>query len=190
MFPAAQGRNLAQTFENSAVKDWILLHGGSILHVHGGSICSLGYFPNQPVVQNCSIRGCGIYCPVGGRVHIKDPLRLIGKSSLCVNSGFPLKKYVTMTIRFISNSQYYENQCVLEAALKKTNFSFFFWDSPNSSSKGLLFPVFPFSALLFTVPLLHFSLCLTRLASALPDERSTWSEAEQVNKHWPMPRGK
>ena len=30
------------------------------------------------------------YCPVCGVVHIKDPLLLIGKSSPCGNSGFPL----------------------------------------------------------------------------------------------------
>ena len=28
--------------------------------------------------------------PVGGMVHIKEPLQLIGKSSLCGGSGFPL----------------------------------------------------------------------------------------------------
>ena len=37
-------------------------------------------------------------CPVCGKVHIKDPFLLIGKSS-----GFPLKKYVTMTICLTSN---------------------------------------------------------------------------------------
>ena len=32
------------------------------------------------------------------QVHIKDPLLLIDKSSLCGDSGFLLKIYVTMTI--------------------------------------------------------------------------------------------
>ena len=36
--------------------------------------------------------------PVCVQVHIKDPLLLIGKSNLCGDSRFPLKKYVTMTI--------------------------------------------------------------------------------------------
>ena len=35
-------RYVAQVVEHSAVKVWILLYGGSILH--GGCICSLGYF--------------------------------------------------------------------------------------------------------------------------------------------------
>ena len=31
-------------------------------------------------------------CPVHGEVHIKDPLLFIGKSSVCGDSGFPLKE--------------------------------------------------------------------------------------------------
>ena len=33
-----------------------------------------------------------MYCSVYGKVHIKDPLLLIEKSSLCGGSGFPSKK--------------------------------------------------------------------------------------------------
>ena len=33
-----------------------------------------------------------------GKVHIKDPLLLIEKSSLCGGSGFPSKKCVNVTI--------------------------------------------------------------------------------------------
>ena len=117
--------DVAQAVEHSAVKVWILLHGGSILH--GGCICSLGYFLFQPVVHNWSIKGCGMCCPVCGKVHIKDPLLLIGKSSLCGNSGFHLKKYVTMTICLISNSWWYENQCAPEAWLNKANFPLLSW---------------------------------------------------------------
>ena len=43
--------------------------------------------------------------PACGKVHIKDPLMLIGMSSLCGDRGLPLKKYVTMTICLTSNSQ-------------------------------------------------------------------------------------
>ena len=94
------------------VKVWILLHGGSI-----GSIHSLDYFPFQPVVK-----GCGMCCPVCGKVHIKNPLLLIVKSSLCGDIGLPLKKSVPMTICLTSNNRWYENQCAQEASLKKTNF--------------------------------------------------------------------
>ena len=34
--------------------------------------------------------GCGMCHPVCGVVHIKEPLLLIGKSSPCGGSGFPL----------------------------------------------------------------------------------------------------
>ena len=35
-------------------------------------------------------KGRGMYYPVCGMMHIKEPLLLIGKSSLCGDSGFPL----------------------------------------------------------------------------------------------------
>ena len=56
----------------------------------------LGYFPFQPVVHNWFIQGRGMYCSVYGKVHIKDPLLLIEKSSLC--GGFLSKKCVNVTI--------------------------------------------------------------------------------------------
>ena len=68
----------------------ILLHGGSIMH--GGSICSLSYILFQSVVHNWSIKRCGMCCSVSGKVHIKEPLLLFRKSSLCGDSGFPLKQ--------------------------------------------------------------------------------------------------
>ena len=79
-----------------------------------------GLFPFQPVVYDWSIKG--MCYPVCGKVHIKDPLLVIGKRSLCGDSGFPLKKFVTMTIWLTSNSGWYENQSALEASLNKTNF--------------------------------------------------------------------
>ena len=105
--------------EQFPLKVWILLHGRSILH--GRCICSLGYFSFQPVVHNWSIKCYGMCCPVSWKVHIKDSLLLIGKSILCCDSGFPLKRYVTMTICLTSESRWYENQCALKASLNKTN---------------------------------------------------------------------
>ena len=45
------------------------------------------YFSFQPVLHN---KGRGMCYPVCGMVHIKEPLLLIGKSSPCGGSGFPL----------------------------------------------------------------------------------------------------
>ena len=77
---------------------------GSILL--SGPSCSLGYFPFQPVVHNWFIKGCGMYCSVYGKVHIKDSLLLIEKSSLCGGSGFPSKKCVNVTIWMTSNNRW------------------------------------------------------------------------------------
>ena len=44
----------------------------------------------QPVLHNWHNNGCGMYYPVCGMMHIKESLLLIGKSSLCGGSGFPL----------------------------------------------------------------------------------------------------
>ena len=60
----------------------------------------------QPVVHNWFIKGCGMYCSVYGKVHIKDPLLLIEKSSLRGGSGFPSKKCVNVTIWMTSNNQW------------------------------------------------------------------------------------
>ena len=53
----------------------------------------LGYFPFQPVVYQTGLSKA-VVCTVlsMGKVHIKDPLLLIEKSSLCGGSGFPSKK--------------------------------------------------------------------------------------------------
>ena len=44
----------------------------------------------QPVLHNWCNKGCGMYYPVCGMMHIKEPLLLIGKSSPCGGSGFLL----------------------------------------------------------------------------------------------------
>ena len=50
----------------------------------------LSYFSFQPVLHDWCNKGRGMCYPVCGMVHIKEPLLLIGKSSLCGDSGFPL----------------------------------------------------------------------------------------------------
>ena len=85
-------RDVAQSIACPHLKRSVV---GSILI--SGPSCSLGYFPFQPVVHNWFIKGRGMYCSVYGKVHIKDPLLLIEKSSLCGGSGFPSKKCVNVT---------------------------------------------------------------------------------------------
>ena len=48
------------------------------------------YFSFQPVLHDWCNKGRGMYYPVCGMMHIKEPLLLIGRSSLCGHSGFPL----------------------------------------------------------------------------------------------------
>ena len=50
---------------------------------------SLSYFSFQPVLHDWYKEGRGMCYPVCGMMHIKEPLLLIGKSSLCGGSGFP-----------------------------------------------------------------------------------------------------
>ena len=50
----------------------------------------LQYFSSQPVLHDWCNKGCGMCYPVYGMMHIKVPLLLIGKSSPCGGSGFPL----------------------------------------------------------------------------------------------------
>ena len=60
---------------------------GSILH----GVDPLSYFSFQPELHDWCNKGRGMYYPVCGMMHIKEPLLLIGKSSLCGGSGFPLQ---------------------------------------------------------------------------------------------------
>ena len=50
----------------------------------------LSYFSFQPVLHDWCNKGRGMCHPVCGMMHIKEPLLLIGKSSPCGGSGFPL----------------------------------------------------------------------------------------------------
>ena len=47
------------------------------------------YFSFQPVLHDWCNKGRGMCYPVCGMAHIKEPLLLIDKSSLCGDSGFP-----------------------------------------------------------------------------------------------------
>ena len=63
---------------------WVV---GSILH----GVDPLSYFLLQPVLHEWCNKGSGMCYPVNGMMDIKEgPLLLIGKSSPCGGSGFPL----------------------------------------------------------------------------------------------------
>ena len=65
---------------------WVV---GSILY----EVNALSYFSFQPVLHDWCTKGRGMYYPVCGMVHIKEPLLLIGKSSPCGGSGFSLSEW-------------------------------------------------------------------------------------------------
>ena len=50
---------------------------------------TLSLFMFQPVLHDWCNKGRGMCYPVCGMVHIKEPLLLIDKSSLCGGSGYP-----------------------------------------------------------------------------------------------------
>ena len=50
----------------------------------------LVYFSFQLVPHDCCNNICGMYYHVCEMMHIKEPLLLSGKSSLCGGGGFPL----------------------------------------------------------------------------------------------------
>ena len=82
-FPLTWGAGRSSEVERSLMVRWVV---GSILH----GVDPLSYFSFQPVLHDWCNKGCGMCYPVCGMVHIKEPLLLIDKSSLCGDSGFPL----------------------------------------------------------------------------------------------------
>ena len=82
LFYTVRGAGRSSEVERSLMVRWVV---GSILH----GVDPLSYFSFQPVLHDWCIKGRGMCYPVCGMVHIKDPLLLIDKSSLCDGSGFP-----------------------------------------------------------------------------------------------------
>ena len=77
-----RGAGRSSEVERSLMVRWVV---GSILH----GVDPLSYFSFQPVLHDWCNKGRGMCYPVCGMVHIKEPLLLIDKSSLCGSSGFP-----------------------------------------------------------------------------------------------------
>ena len=90
---------------------WVV---GSILH----GMDPLSYFSFQPVLHDWCNKGRGMCYPVCGMVHIKEPLLLLDKSSLCGGSGFPFSlSEWSFTICLTPYNRRYN---VLSASLNKT----------------------------------------------------------------------
>ena len=84
----------------------------------------LSYFSFQPVLHDWCNKGRGMYYPVCGMMHIKEPLLLIGKSSPCGGSRFPLSlsRYLAGPLPCLT--PYNRKQNMLSASLSKTFPSF------------------------------------------------------------------
>ena len=76
------GAGRSSEVERSLMVRWVV---GSILH----GVDPLSYFSIQPMLHDWCYKGRSMCYPVCGMVHIKEPLLLIDKSSLCGGSGFP-----------------------------------------------------------------------------------------------------
>ena len=82
----------------SGPRSEMLLRGKSVRSWCDGSsgrsfmVDPLSYFLFQPVLHDWCNKGCGMCYPVCRMVHIKEPLLLIRKSSLCDGSRFPFSQ--------------------------------------------------------------------------------------------------
>ena len=60
----------------------------------------MSYFLFQPVLHYWCNKGRGMYYPVCGMTHIKEPLRLIEKSSNVAAAGF-LSRYMSGPLTYV-----------------------------------------------------------------------------------------
>ena len=72
---------------------WVV---GSILH----GVDPLSYFSFQPVLHDWCNKGRGMCYPVWDGAY-KRTLLLIGKSSQCGGSGFPLSHYLSGSLQYV-----------------------------------------------------------------------------------------
>ena len=79
---SSRERDVAPWYGRSLMVRWVVR---SILHV----VNPMSYFSFQQVLHDWCNKGRGMCYPVCGLVHIKEPLLLIGKSSLWDGCGFP-----------------------------------------------------------------------------------------------------
>ena len=142
---------------------WVV---GLILH----GVNPLSYFLFQPVLHDWC-KGRGMCCPVCGIVHIKEPLLLIGKTSLCSGSGFPFSlSEWSLTICLMP---YNRKENVLSASLNKTFPSLFF----------VFFTVDLYVIVTILDTILNFSNC-SRVTchQAVSENRDPWLPKSTVKK--------
>ena len=124
---------------------WVV---GSILH----GVDPLSYFSFQPVLHNWCNKGRGMCYPVCGMVHIKEPLLLIDKSSLCGGSGFPFS--LSEWSLTICLTLYNRRLNVLSASLNKSflslSLSYTILNSESTMSQILQFQKMAFTFLGFS----------------------------------------
>ena len=113
----SSGAGRSSEVERSLMVRWVV---GSILH----GVDPLSYFSVQPVLHDWCNNGCGMCYPVCGMVHIKEPLLLIDKSSLCGGSGFPFS--LSEWSLTICLTPYNHRLNVLSVSLNKTFLSLSF----------------------------------------------------------------
>ena len=83
-----------------------LLSGKSVRSWCNGSsdpsfmVDPLNYFSFQSVLHDWCNKGCDMYYPVCGMMHIKEPLLLIEKSSPCGAAGF-LSRYLSGPLPYL-----------------------------------------------------------------------------------------
>ena len=114
---SARGAGRSSEVESSLMVRWVI---GSILH----GVDPLSYFSFQPVLHDWCNKGRGMCYPVCGMVHIKEPLLLIDKSSLCGGSGFSFS--LSEWSLTICLTPYNRKENILSASLNKTFPSFLY----------------------------------------------------------------
>ena len=129
----SSGAGRSSEVERSLMVRWVV---GSILH----GVDPLSYFSVQPVLHDWCNKGCGMCYPVCGMVHIKEPLLLIDKSSLCGGSGFPFS--LSEWSLTICLTPYNHRLNVLSVSLNKTFLSLSLFYLLPCFKKGTTFCIY------------------------------------------------
>ena len=86
---------------NSRPNGTVLHYTRKLMNTYGMQDCVLGArcssviraFAHGAMGRRIDLSWCGMFYPLCGMMHIKEPLLLIGKSSPCGGSRFPLSLF-------------------------------------------------------------------------------------------------